>query len=191
MLLRQLSTFVLKINKTDNMTLFDTISEDIKKAMLAKDRVRLDALRSVKKEFIEAKTAKGTGEEFAEEKAISILQKMVKQRKESAEIYSEQNREELAEAEIAQMKIIQEYLPAQLSNEEIEAAVKKIIVEAEASTMKDMGKVMAIATKELAGKADGIYAGIRFLNILVNTNKRFKLLFVEFFNPVILTSSFF
>ena len=80
---------------------------------------------------------------------------MVKQRKESAEIYSEQNREELAEAEIAQMKIIQEYLPAQLSNEEIEAAVKKIIVEAEASTMKDMGKVMAIATKELAGKADG------------------------------------
>ncbi len=137
------------------MTLYDTISEEIKKAMLAKDRVRLDALRSVKKEFIEAKTAKGAGEELTDEKAISILQKMVKQRKESAEIYSEQNREELAEAEIAQMKIIQEYLPAQLSNEEIEAAVKKIIVEAEASTMKDMGKVMAIATKELAGKADG------------------------------------
>ena len=143
------------------MTLFDIITEEIKKAMLAKDRVRLDALRGVKKEFIEAKTAKGAGDEFTDDKAISILQKMVKQRKESAEIYSQQNRSDLAEPEIEQMKVIQEFLPAQLSTDEIEAIVKKVILETEASSMKDMGKVMAIATKELAGKAEGgVISGI-------------------------------
>lgn len=143
------------------MTLFDIISEEIKKAMLAKDRVKLDALRGVKKEFIEAKTAKGVGDEFTDDKAISILQRMVKQRKESAEIYSQQNRSELAETEIEQMKIIQEFLPAQLSINEIEALVKQIILKTEASSMKDMGKVMAIATKELAGKAEGgVISGI-------------------------------
>ena len=143
------------------MTLFDIISEEIKKAMLAKDRVKLDALRGVKKEFIEAKTAKGAGDEFTDDKAISILQRMVKQRKESAEIYSQQNRSELAETEIEQMKIIQEFLPAQLSINEIEAIVKQIILKTEASSMKDMGKVMAIATKELAGKAEGgVISGI-------------------------------
>ncbi len=137
------------------MTLFDTITEEIKKAMLAKDRVRLDTLRGVKKEFIEAKTAKGAGDELADDRAILILQKMVKQRKESAEIYSEQNRADLAEVETSQMKILQEYLPAQLSKEEIEAAVKQIIIDTEASSMKDMGRVMAVATKELSGKAEG------------------------------------
>ena len=143
------------------MTLFDIITEEIKKAMLAKDRVRLDALRGVKKEFIEAKTAKGASDEFTDDKAISILQKMVKQRKESAEIYSQQNRSDLAEPEIEQMKVIQEFLPAQLSTDEIEAIVKKVILETEASSMKDMGKVMAIATKELAGKAEGgVISGI-------------------------------
>ena len=143
------------------MTLFDIITEEIKKAMLAKDRVRLDALRGVKKEFIEAKTAKGAGDEFTDDKAISILQKMVKQRKESAEIYSQQNRSDLAEPEIEQMKVIQEFLPAQLSTDEIDAIVKKVILETEASSMKDMGKVMAIATKELAGKAEGgVISGI-------------------------------
>ena len=143
------------------MKLFDIITEEIKKAMLAKDRVRLDALRGVKKEFIEAKTAKGASDEFTDDKAISILQKMVKQRKESAEIYSQQNRSDLAEPEIEQMKVIQEFLPAQLSTDEIEAIVKKVILETEASSMKDMGKVMAIATKELAGKAEGgVISGI-------------------------------
>ena len=143
------------------MTLFDIITEEIKKAMLAKDRVSLDALRGVKKEFIEAKTAKGASDEFTDDKAISILQKMVKQRKESAEIYSQQNRSDLAEPEIEQMKVIQEFLPAQLSTDEIEAIVKKVILETEASSMKDMGKVMAIATKELAGKAEGgVISGI-------------------------------
>ena len=137
------------------MTLFDKITEDIKKAMLAKDKVRLDTLRGVKKEFIEAKTAKGAGDELTDDRAILILQKMVKQRKESAEIYTEQNRADLAEVETAQMKVLQEYLPAQLSEEEIEAVVKQIIIDSEASSMKDMGKVMAVATKELAGKAEG------------------------------------
>lgn len=143
------------------MTLFDIITEEIKKAMLAKDRVRLDALRGVKKEFIEAKTAKGASDEFTDDKAVSILQKMVKQRKESADIYTQQNRADLAETENQQMKVIQEFLPAQLSANEIEAVVKKVITETEASSMKDMGKVMAIATKELAGKAEGgIISGI-------------------------------
>ena len=143
------------------MTLFDIITEEIKKAMLAKDRVRLDALRGVKKEFIEAKTAKGAADEFTDDKATSILQKMVKQRKESAEIYSQQNRFDLAEIEIEQMKVIQEFLPAQLSIEEIEAIVKKVILETEASSMKDMGNVMAVANKELAGKAEGgVISGI-------------------------------
>jgi uncharacterized protein YqeY len=143
------------------MVLFDIITEEIKKAMLSKDRVRLDALRGVKKEFIEAKTAKGAGDEFTDDKATSILQKMVKQRKESAEIYSQQNRFDLAEIEIEQMKVIQEFLPAQLSIEEIEAIVKKVILETEASSMKNMGKVMAVANKELAGKAEGgVISGI-------------------------------
>jgi uncharacterized protein YqeY len=137
------------------MTLFDTITEEIKKAMLAKDKVRLDALRGVKKEFLEAKTAKSAADELADDKAIAILQKMVKQRKESAEIYKEQGREDLAETEIEQMKVIQEYLPKQLSKEEIEAEVMRIIADTGASTMKDMGRVMGIATKELGGKADG------------------------------------
>ena len=143
------------------MALFDIITEEIKKAMLSKDRVRLDALRGVKKEFIEAKTAKGAADEFTDDKATSILQKMVKQRKESAEIYSQQNRFDLAEIEIEQMKVIQEFLPAQLSIEEIEAIVKKVILETEASSMKDMGNVMAVANKELAGKAEGgVISGI-------------------------------
>lgn len=143
------------------MTLFDIITEEIKKAMLSKDRLRLDALRGVKKEFIEAKTAKGVSDQFTDEKATSILQKMVKQRKESAEIYTQQKRADLAETEIEQMKVIQEFLPVQLSIEEIEAVVKKIIMENDATSMKDMGKVMAVATKELSGKAEGgVISGI-------------------------------
>ncbi|MDO5664805.1 MAG: GatB/YqeY domain-containing protein [Bacteroidia bacterium] len=137
------------------MNLFDTISDEIKKAMLAKDKVRLEALRGVKKEFLEAKTAKGASDEFSDEAATAILQKMVKQRKDSAEIYTSQNRADLAADEIAQLKVIQEFLPAQLSPEELESAVKSIITETGATSMKDMGKVMGIATKQLAGKAEG------------------------------------
>lgn len=137
------------------MSLFNIITDEIKKAMIAKDRVRLDALRGVKKEFIEAKTAKSTTEEFTDEKAITILHKMVKQRKESAEIFKDHDRADLAETEIEQMKVIQEFLPRQLSAKEIEVEVMRIITDTGASTMKDMGRVMGIATKELAGKADG------------------------------------
>lgn len=143
------------------MTLFDIITEEIKKAMLAKDKVRLEALRGVKKEFLEAKTAKGASDELTDEKATSILQKMVKQRKESGEIYLQQKREDLADIEFEQMRVIQEYLPTQLSAEEIEAVIKKIIVETGATSFKEMGKVMGIASKELAGKAEGgVISGI-------------------------------
>lgn len=137
------------------MNLFDTISEEIKKAMLAKDKVRLEALRGIKKEFLEAKTAKGANDELSDETAIAILQKMVKQRKDSAEIYTSQGRPDLAEGEIAQIKVIQDFLPSQLTTEELETAVKKIIAEVGATSMKDMGKVMGMATKKLAGKAEG------------------------------------
>ena len=137
------------------MNLFDTISDEIKKAMLAKDKVRLEALRGVKKEFLEAKTAKGASDELSDETATSILQKMVKQRKDSAEIYTSQNREDLAADELAQLRVIQEFLPAQLSAEELESVIKSIIAETGAESMKDMGKVMGTATKQLAGKAEG------------------------------------
>ena len=137
------------------MALLEIITEEIKKAMLAKERVRLEALRGIKKEFLEAKTAKGAGDELTDETAVAILQKMVKQRKDSAEIYTAQNRPDLAESEIEQMNVIQEYLPAQLTSDELESAVKGIIAETGATTMKEMGKVMGLATKQLAGKAEG------------------------------------
>ena len=137
------------------MGLFETISDEIKKAMLAKDKVRLEALRGIKKEFLEAKTAKGAGDELSDETATAILQKMVKQRKDSAEIYTTQGRADLADTEIQQMNVIQEFLPEQLSSEALEAAVKQIIADAGATSMKDMGKVMGAATTQLAGKAEG------------------------------------
>lgn len=137
------------------MTLFDTITDEIKKAMLSKDKVRLEALRGIKKELLEAKTAKGAAGDLSDEAATAILQKMVKQRKDSATIYTEQNRPDLAEAEIEQMKVIQEYLPSQLTPAELENEIKLIIAETGASSMKEMGKVMGLATKQLAGKAEG------------------------------------
>jgi uncharacterized protein YqeY len=137
------------------MALLALITEEIKKAMLAKERVRLDALRGIKKELLEAKTAKGAGDELAEETTVAILQKMVKQRKESAEIYTTQHRPDLAEPELEQAKVIQEFLPPQLTAEQLEAAVRRIIDQQGASTMKEMGMVMSLATKELAGKAEG------------------------------------
>ncbi|HBK42233.1 MAG TPA: glutamyl-tRNA amidotransferase, partial [Porphyromonadaceae bacterium] len=133
------------------MSLFDTISDEIKKAMLARDKVRLEALRGVKKEFLEAKTAKGASDELSDETATAILQKMVKQRKDSAEIYTAQERADLASDELAQLRVIQEFLPQQLSPEELESAVKSIISETGAQSMKEMGKVMGIATRQLAG----------------------------------------
>ncbi len=137
------------------MALFDVISEDIKKAMIAKDKVALEALRGVKKEFLEAKTAKGSNGDLTDDAALKILQKMVKQRKESAQIFTEQNRPELAENELAEASVIEKYLPAKLSDAELEAEIKAIIAEVGAKTAQEMGKVMGVATKKLAGKADG------------------------------------
>ena len=137
------------------MNLFDKVSGDIKTAMLARDKVRLEALRGIKKEFLEAKTAKGGDGELSDDTALKILAKMVKQRKESASIYTEQNREDLAGEELAQAAIIEEYLPKQLSEEELTAALKEIIARVGATSAKEMGKVMGVASKQMAGKADG------------------------------------
>ena len=137
------------------MSLFDTISNDIKSAMLAKDRVKLEALRGVKKEFIEAKTAKGGSGELSDDAALKILAKMVKQRRESAAIYVEQNRPELAEGELAEAAVIEAYMPKQLTDEELTAELQAIIAEVGAAGPQDMGKVMGVASKRLAGRADG------------------------------------
>ena len=137
------------------MGLFEKVSEDIKAAMFARDKMRLEALRGIKKEFLEAKTAKGSDGELSDETAVRILSKMVKQRRESAQIYNEQNRSDLAQEELAQAAVIEEYLPKQLSDEELAAALKEIIGRVGATSQKEMGKVMGVATKELAGKAEG------------------------------------
>ena len=137
------------------MIIFETVNDDIKKAMLARDKVRLETLRGMKKEFIEAMTAKGASGELTDEAAITILQRMVKQRKDSAEIFTTQGRQDLAVDEIAQLGIIQEYLPKQLFAEELETEIRRIIAETGASSMKEMGKVMGAATKQLAGKTEG------------------------------------
>lgn len=137
------------------MNLFDTISEEIKKAMLARQKVRLEALRGIKKEFLEAKTAKGANGELSDDTATKILVKMVKQRKESAQIYSDNNRPELAENELAEAAVIEEFLPRQLSESELESELRKIIGQTGAAGPKDMGKVMGVASKQLAGRAEG------------------------------------
>lgn len=137
------------------MSLFDRVSEDIKKAMLARDKESLEALRGIKKEFLEAKTAKGATGELADDAALKILAKMIKQRKESAQIYQEQNRPELAEAELVQARVIEQYMPQQLSADELKARLAEIIARTGAAGPKDMGRVMGVASKELAGLAEG------------------------------------
>jgi len=135
-------------------TLFDKISEDIKQAMFARDKVTLEALRGIKKEFLEAKVAKGSDGTLSDEAAVKILLKMIKQRKESAQIYAEQNRPELAEAELAEVAVIEKYLPPQMNEEQLKTEIKKIIDEVGAKSMQEMGKIIGIAVKKLAGKAD-------------------------------------
>ena len=137
------------------MALFEQISKDIMIAMKAHDKVRLEALRNIKKNFIEAKTAPGSNDELTDDAALKILAKMAKQGKDAAALYHEQNRPDLAEEEEAQVKVIETYLPKQLSDEEVEKEVKSIIAGVGATSMRDMGKVMGAATKALAGKADG------------------------------------
>lgn len=137
------------------MTLFDQISEDIKAAMKARDKVRLETLRNIKKVFIEAKTAPGANDELDDAAALKIIQKLAKQGRETAQTYIDNSRQDLADEELAQVAVMEEYLPKQLSPEEIEKAVKDIIAQTGATSMKDMGKVMGMAGKLLAGKADG------------------------------------
>lgn len=137
------------------MDLFDKVSEDIKDAMRAKDKVRLEALRGIKKEFLEAKTAKGSDGEFSDETGIKIIQKMVKQRRDSADIFNAQGRPELAEKELEEVAAIEPYLPKQLSQDELEIKLKEIIKEVGANSAADIGKVMGAATKSLSGLAPG------------------------------------
>ena len=135
--------------------LFEQVSTDIKEAMKARDKVRLETLRNIKKVFLEAKTAPGADDNLSDANAMKILQKLAKQGKESAETYAKQNRQDLADAELAQVAVIEEYLPKPFSPEEVEEAEKTIISQIGATSMKDMGRVMGVATKQLAGKADG------------------------------------
>lgn len=137
------------------MTLFEQISEDIKAAMKARDRVRLDTLRNIKKVFLEAKTAPGANDTLEDADALKIIQKLAKQGRESAATFAQQNRQDLADSELAQVAVIESYLPQQLDEAEIEAQVREIIAATGASNMKDMGKVMGMASKQMAGKADG------------------------------------
>lgn len=137
------------------MALFEQVSEDIKAAMKARDRVRLDTLRNIKKVFLEAKTAPGANDTLDDADAMKILQKLAKQGHETAQTYIDNGRQDLADEELAQAKVIEEYLPKPLTEAEIEAAVKAVIAETGAQGMKDMGRVMGVASKQMAGKADG------------------------------------
>lgn len=135
--------------------LFDQINNDIKEAMKARDKVRLETLRNIKKVFLEAKTAPGANDTLEDDAALKIIQKLAKQGKETAKTYIDNNRQDLADDELAQVAVLEEYLPKPLTDEEIEAALKEIIAQTGATSMKDMGKVMGIASKQMAGKAEG------------------------------------
>ncbi len=137
------------------MSLQSALMTAMKAAMRDKDQMALAALRAVKSEILLAQTATGSKEELTEEQEIKILSKLVKQRKDSAAIFSEQGRQDLAEPELAQAEVISQFLPEQLSEDDIKTAVVKVIADIGAEGMKDMGKVMGIVSKELAGKADG------------------------------------
>jgi len=137
------------------MAIFDQVNDDIRAAMLARDKERLEAVRNIKKVLLEAKTAKSGAEDLSDEDAIRAISKLAKQGRDSAEIYFQQKRADLADFELAQVKVYDGYLPKQMSGEELTAAIQAIIAASGATSMKEMGKVMGIATKELAGKVDG------------------------------------
>ena len=137
------------------MSLQTKVMEALKEAMKAKDTVALESLRAIKSAILLAKTEAGASEELSEADELKLLQKLVKQRKDSAALYTQQGRNDLAEPELAQMAVIEKFLPAQLSESEVEEALKGIIAQVGATSPKDMGKVMGAATKQLAGKADG------------------------------------
>ncbi|MEN6454781.1 MAG: GatB/YqeY domain-containing protein [Prolixibacteraceae bacterium] len=137
------------------MNLFDQINEDLKSAMKAREKERLEALRNIKKVLIEAKAAKGANSELDDQEVMKAIGKLAKQGQDSANIYKEQSRPDLYEAEMAQVKVYEQYLPKKLGDEELTAAIQEIITSVGAAGMKDMGKVMGIASKKLAGKAEG------------------------------------
>ncbi len=137
------------------MTLFDQVSNDIKDAMKARDKVRLETLRNIKKVFLEAKTAPGANDTLEDAAALKIIQKLAKQGREAAEVFQQQHRPDLAEGELAQVAVMETYLPKQISEEEIAAIVRDIVAQTGAEGMKDMGRVMGLATKQMAGRADG------------------------------------
>lgn len=147
------------------MTLEERITTDLKAAMRAKDQAALRGIRAIKAEILNAKTD-GSGKAIDEAREIQILSKLVKQRKDSLAIYEEQDREDLAQTEREEIEVISRYLPEQLSEEELDTAVKKIIAETGASSMRDMGKVMGIANQRLAGKAEGKAIAAKVKNIL-------------------------
>lgn len=135
--------------------LFEQISADIMAAMKAREAVRLQALRNIKKYFLEARTAPGSNGELSDDAAMKILAKLAKQGRDTAQLYREQGRPDLAESEMAEVKVIETYLPQPLTDEELTEALKQIIAELGATSPKDMGRVMGTASKALAGKADG------------------------------------
>lgn len=136
------------------MSLFEIINQDIKKAMLNKEAKRLESLRAIKAAFLLAKTEKGN-QELSDSKALAIIQKLAKQRLDSAVLYKENNRMDLYDEEMAQAKVIQEYLPKSLTEEELKTYLLELIKKVNATSVRDMGKVMSVASQELAGKADG------------------------------------
>jgi len=137
------------------MSLFEQVSQEIILAMKAREKEKLEALRNLKKLMLEARSLKGAGAELTDEEALKLVQKLVKQGRESAEIYEQQNRKELYDQERAQVKVLESFLPAPLTEEELAAAIREIIRQAGASSIKDMGRVIGIAARELAGRADG------------------------------------
>ena len=137
------------------MSLLNNLTEELKTAMRAKDVLRLESLRAIKSAILLAQTSSGAGADLSEDEEIKLLQKLVKQRKDSAAIFKEQNREDLAAPEEAQAAVIAQFLPEQMSEAEVEKVIEGIIATSGADRMKDMGKVIGMASKQLAGKADG------------------------------------
>ena len=150
------------------MTLMDKISEELKKAMKAKDNIALQSIRAIKSELLLLRTKSGTPNNLSDEQEMKVLQKLIKQRKESAKIFREQNRIDLAEPEVAQAKIIEGFLPEQLDKEKIRELVEEIILSTGAEGIKDMGKVMSQASSKMAGQADGKIISIIVKEILTS-----------------------
>lgn len=148
------------------MTLIEQVNADLKTAMKEKNKEKLNALRAVKSQFLLIKTSGSGKDEISDAEALKVIQKMIKQRIDSAEIYKSQNRDDLFENEMNEVSFLKPYLPAQLSDEEIEKAVTEIIAQTGASSIKDMGKVMGMASKQLAGKADGKTIAAKVKNLL-------------------------